>query len=150
MPLTGSYERSLDEKLRLAVPKRLRDEFQEGEITSLYAAPGVDRCIALFSPNGFQKFAQKLEQQPAYRTDVLSYARLFYSQSEKLDLDSQGRVRIPERLAKHVGLQREVMLIGVNDRAEVWDKDVWNGYFSRLSPDMDAMATRVLGTPENQ
>ncbi len=147
MPLTGTYERSLDDKLRLAVPKRLRDEFQEGEITSLYAAPGIDRCIALYSPTGFQKFAQKLEQQPAYRTDVRSYARLFYAQSEKLDLDSQGRVRIPERLAKMIGLQREVVLIGVNDRAEIWDQAVWNEYLAKLSPEIDAIATQVLGTP---
>lgn len=147
MPLTGTYERSLDDKLRLAVPKRLRDEFQEGEISSLYAAPGIDRCIALYSPAGFQKFAQKLEQQPAYRTDVRSYARLFYGQSEKLDLDSQGRVRIPERLAKMVGLQREVALIGVNDRAEIWDLAVWNEYLARLTPEIDAIAMQVLGNP---
>lgn len=147
MPLTGTYERSLDDKLRLAVPKRLRDEFQEGEITSLYAAPGIDRCVAIYSPAGFQKFAQKLEQQPAFRTDVRSYARLFYAQSEKLDLDSQGRVRIPDRLAKMVGLQRDVVLIGVNDRAEIWDHAVWSEYLAKLSPEIDAIATQVLGTP---
>lgn len=147
MPLTGTYERSLDDKLRLAVPKRLRDEFQEGEIISLYAAPGIDRCIALYSPAGFQKFAQKLEQQPAYRTDVRSYARLFYAQAEKLDLDSQGRIRIPDRLAKLIGLQREVVLIGVNDRAEIWDQTVWSDYLTKLSPEIDGIATQVLGTP---
>ena len=149
MPLTGTYERSLDEKLRLAVPKRLRDEFQEGDITSLYAAPGTDRCLVLYSPAGFEKFAQKIEQQPAYRSDVRSYMRMFYAQAEKLDLDSQGRIRLPERLTSLAGLTREVILIGVHDRAEIWDQAVWREYLARLSPNFDAIATQVFGTPDS-
>ena len=149
MPLTGTYERSLDEKLRLAVPKRLRDEFQEGEITNLYAAPGIDRCLVLYSPAGFEKFAQKIEQQPAYRTDVRSYTRLFYAQAEKLDLDSQGRIRLPERLSKLAGLSREVVLIGVHDRAEIWDQVVWREYLAKLSPDFDEIAGQVFGAKES-
>lgn len=147
MPLTGTYERSLDEKLRLAVPKRLRDEFQEGEITNLYAAPGIGGCLVLYSPAGFTKFAHKIEQQPAYRTDVLKYMRMFYGQAEKLDLDSQGRIRLPERLTKLAGLSREVVLIGVHDRAEVWDQAVWGEYLTKLSPEFDQIAGHVF---ENQ
>lgn len=138
----------MDEKLRLAVPKRLRDEYQEGEITNLYAAPGIDRCLVLYSPAGFEKFAQKVEEQPAYRTDVRSYTRLFYAQAEKLDLDSQGRIRLPERLTKLAGLTREVVLIGVHDRAEIWDQAVWRDYLAKLSPDFDAIAGQVFGSKE--
>jgi len=145
MALTGTYERSLDEKLRIAVPKRLRDEFGEGELTSLYAAPGADRCVALYSPQGFDKFAQKIEQQPAYRTDVRNYMRLFYAQAEKLDLDSQGRIRLPERLAMMAGLQREVVVVGVHDRAEIWNSATWKEYLARLTPDFDAIATQAFG-----
>jgi MraZ protein len=144
MALTGTYERSLDEKLRIAVPKRLRDEFGEGELTFLYAAPGADRCVALYSPAGFDRFAQKIEQQPAYRTDVRNYMRLFYAQAEKLDLDSQGRVRLPDRLATMAGLQREVVIVGVHDRAEIWDSTTWKDYLARLTPDFDAIATQVF------
>ena len=138
----------MDEKLRLAVPKRLRDEYQEGEITNLYAAPGIDRCLVLYSPAGFEKFAQKVEEQPAYRTDVRSYTRLFYAQAEKLDLDSQGRIRLPERLTKLAGVTREVVLIGVHDRAEIWDQAVWRDYLAKLSPDFDAIAGQVFGSKE--
>ena len=138
----------MDEKLRLAVPKRLRDEYQEGEITNLYAAPGIDRCLVLYSPAGFEKFAQKVEEQPAYRTDVRSYTRLFYAQAEKLDLDSQGRIRLPERLTELAGLTREVVLIGVHDRAEIWDQAVWRDYLAKLSPDFDAIAGQVFGSKE--
>ena len=147
MPLTGTYERSLDEKLRLAVPKRLRDEFQEGEITSLYAAPGTDRCLVLYSPTGFDRFAQKIAQQPAFRLDVRSYTRLFYGQAEKLDLDGQGRIRIPDRLATLAGLTREVVLIGVHDHAEIWDSTAWREYLAKQSPDFDGIATQLFGSP---
>lgn len=147
MPLTGTHERSLDEKLRLAVPKRLRDEFQEGEITSLYVAPGTDRCLVLYSPNGFDKFAQQIAQQPAFRMDVRSYTRLFYGQAERVDLDGQGRIRIPERLVALAGLTRDVVLIGVHDRAEIWDLAVWREYLAKQSPDFDEIATQLFGKP---
>lgn len=146
MPLTGTYERSLDEKLRLAVPKRLRDEYGEGEVTSLYLAPGTDQSLVLYTPAGFTRFAQKLEQQPAFHTDVRSYTRLFYGQAERLDLDSQGRIRIPDRLAKFAGLTRDVVILGVQDRAEIWDSATWQNYQAAALANFDALATKVMGT----
>ena len=59
MPLTGTYERSLDEKQRLAVPKRLRDQFEQTELTHLYVAPGIDQSLELYSPAAFQELAKR-------------------------------------------------------------------------------------------
>jgi len=147
MALTGTYNRNLDDKKRLAVPKRLHDEFGEVNLKSLYIAPGTDKSLSLFSPAGFDELAQKISQQAPNRAEVRNYLRLFYSRAEKVDLDAQGRIRIPERLVEFAGLQRDVVLLGVHDHAEVWDVAIWNRFMEELGPAFDDMATRAFDTP---
>lgn len=143
MPLTGIYSRALDDKRRVAVPKRLRDDFGEKELRSLYVAPGTDRSLVLYSPEGFHRLAERLEGRSANRAEVRNYLRLFYSQAERLDFDNQGRIRIPDRLAEFAGLQREVMLLGVHDHAEIWDRDLWEQFLARNGPAFDQMAAQA-------
>ncbi|MFN0197934.1 MAG: division/cell wall cluster transcriptional repressor MraZ [Planctomycetaceae bacterium] len=144
MPLTGTYQRSLDEKGRVAVPKRLREDFGDPDFNFLYISPGTDRSLNLYSKTGFEQFAQKLSERSPTHADVRSYLRLFYAQSEKVELDQQGRMRIPERLTAFAQLGRDVVLLGVHDHAEVWNLEVWNAYMSNRGPDFDEMAARAF------
>ena len=140
MTLTGTYSRTLDEKFRLAVPKRLRDEFGDPELSNLYVAPGTDRSLALYSPAGFSSLAQRLSERSPNRTDVRNYLRLFYSRAEKVDLDSQGRIRLPERLVSFAQLGHDVVLLGVQDHAEIWDRRLWREFLDSHTTDFDEMA----------
>lgn len=103
--------------------------------------------MVLYSPAGFGQFAQKIVSQPVHREEVRNYARLFYAQAEKMEFDSQGRVRLPERLVQLAGLQREVVVLGVNDHAEVWDAETWNAFLSQQTPQFDRLAAEALGQP---
>lgn len=140
MALTGTYSRTLDEKQRLAVPKRLREEFGEEDLTHLFVAPGTDRSLSLYSPAAFEKLAQRLEEKSSSRAEVRNYLRLFYARAEKVELDGQGRIRIPERLVVFSQLDREVMLLGVHDHAEIWARSLWVEFLERHGPDFDDMA----------
>lgn len=144
MALTGTYPRNLDEKKRLAVPKRLWDEFGEEELKSLYIAPGMDKSLALYSPTEFEKLANQIAQRPATRADVRTYTRLFYARAEKVDLDTQGRIRIPDRLADLAGLQRDVVLVGVHNHAEIWDAKIWEDYLAAQGPEFDEYASQAF------
>ncbi|HVW01394.1 MAG TPA: division/cell wall cluster transcriptional repressor MraZ [Planctomycetaceae bacterium] len=144
MALTGTYTRSLDDKRRLAFPKRLRDDFGEADLNTLFLAPGTDRSLAIYSPPAFDRLARKLARRPANQAGIRNYLRLFYAQAEKCDLDSQGRICIPDRLAEHAGLQREVVLLGVHDHAEIWDTQAWAEYLARNTPDFDAIAAQAF------
>ena len=144
MALTGTYTRNLDEKKRLAIPKRLCDEFGETDLKSFFVAPGTERSLTLYSPAGFEKLARKLARQSTNRVDVRNYIRLFYSRAEKVDMDAQGRIRIPERLAEFAGLQRDVVLLGVHDHAEIWDTVTWDKFLEQHSSGFDDMATRAF------
>ena len=144
MALTGTYSRNLDDKKRLAVPKRLRDEFGDNELTSLYVAPGTDRSLALYSPAAFDRLANEIAQRPANREDVRNYLRLFYARAEKVDLDSQGRIRIPDRLADLARLDRDVVLLGVHDHAEIWDAKIWEDFLAIRGPEFDVIASQAF------
>jgi MraZ protein len=144
MALTGTYPRSLDDKKRLAIPRRLCDEFDEKNLQSLYISPGTDRSLSLFSPGGFVSEARKLNEQSRSRVEVRNYERLFYSRSEKVELDGQCRIRIPDRLAEFAGLEREVVLIGDNDHAEIWDAALWESFLNQVGPQFDSLANQAI------
>src|SRR5579864_3879581 len=144
MALSGTYTRSLDEKQRLAVPKRLCEDFNEPELNSLYVAPGTDKSLVLYSPAGFEKLARKIAKQSSNRVEVRNYKRLFYSRAERVELDAQGRVRIPERLVEFAGLSRDVVLVGVHDHAEIWDATAWETFLNGTAPGFDEMATQAF------
>lgn len=143
MALTGTYVRTLDDKHRLAVPKRLREEFGDPEPTSLYVAPGTENSLFLYAPAAFEEVAKRLAEQSPSRVEVRNYLRLFYARAEKIELDRQGRIRIPERLAGIAKLERDVVLLGVHDHAEIWDQNLWQAFLDRLGPDFDQMASQA-------
>jgi MraZ protein len=140
MALTGTYSRTLDGKQRLAIPKRLREDFQEPDLTALYIAPGTDKSLALYAPAAFQALAQRLEGKSSNRADVRNYLRLFYSRAERVELDGQGRIRVPERLVSLAQLEHEVVLLGVHDHAELWSRPLWEEFLARTASDFDKMA----------
>lgn len=144
MPLAGTYTRTLDDQYRLAVPKRLREQLSENELGHLYLAPGTERSLALYSPHGFERLAARLSERTTNRAEFRNYLRLFYAQAEEAPLDSQSRIRIPERLVKLADLKREIVLLGVHDHVEIWDSQHWREFLNRHREDFDEMATQAF------
>jgi MraZ protein len=161
MLLTGSFERSLDDKLRLSIPKGLRDEISrsaskqkmgggdpndEGSesITALYVAPGTDGSLMLYPEVAFERLASQLETVSPNGRDVRAFSRVFFSQAQRCELDRQGRVRIPPELAKLASLVKETVLLGVRDHMELWDRERWLNYLGQKQMDYDAIAENAL------
>ncbi|MDA1163288.1 MAG: division/cell wall cluster transcriptional repressor MraZ [Planctomycetota bacterium] len=140
MALTGTWPRTLDDKGRLAVPKRVREDLGGMDLKSLFLAPWTEKSLAVFTPKNFETLAQRFSEKSAGKSDVRNYMRLFYAKAEQLDVDSQGRIRIPDRLKAFAELDREVVLLGVNDHLEVWDAARWDAYVGQLNPQFDEIA----------
>ena len=138
MLLTGTHQRSLDDKKRLGLPRRVREQL--GEPTILFVTPGPDQCLWIFTQAELEQLAAKLDQAPAADAEARVFRRLYFAQTEELELDSNGRVLIPERLAQFASLQREVVLIGVRDHLELWDSQRWQQYLTQNAPRFDAVA----------
>ena len=144
MTLTGTFDRTLDDKLRLAVPKPLKDGFGVLGTDELYLAPGNEGCLSIYSTEGFDLFARRLAKVSPGRANVRTFLRLFYARAERVVLDKQSRIRIPDRLMNHAGLQRDVVVIGVNDHAEIWDKANWEKFLNDTSAQYDDLTTEAL------
>ncbi len=139
MILTGSFTRTLDEKLRVAIPKELRDALHLPTPEVLYIAPGTDGSLWLFREEEFAKFGVRLTDSSPTR-QVRDFSRLFYAQARRSDLDNHGRLRVPLELAARAGIVKEVMLLGVQDHMELWDATRWEAFLASKTTEYDAIA----------
>lgn len=144
MLLTGTYQRSVDDKLRVAIPKRLRDLLGNALERGLFIAPGTDGSLALYTEEVLAKLADRLATVSPTRQDVRAYSRLFYAQAEWAEVDSQGRVRIPTPLAQAAGIANEAVMLGVQDHLELWDAVRWQAYLQTNASQYDEIAERAF------
>src|SRR5580704_8728909 len=138
MLLTGTHPRTLDDKKRLGLPKRVREQL--GEPTTLFVTPGPDQCLWLYTQAALERLAAQLDQAPATDAEARVFRRLYFAQTETVDLDRAGRILVPERLVAFAGLQHDVVLIGVRDHLELWDGQRWQTYLAAHAPRFDAVA----------
>lgn len=145
MSLTGTYYRTVDEKQRLAVPKKLKEGLLNDSETVTYIAPETECSLTLYSPHEFDRRASRLVDLATQRSEVRNYQRLYFSQAEQVEIDSQGRIRLPERLMKFAQIQQEVVLLGVHDHIEIWDRSLWQQFLDENSEGFDAMSAAAFG-----
>ena len=117
--MTGTYEHSIDAKGRLFIPAKLREELG----VTFYLAMGVDECLAIYPQETWNRFTEKFASLPMSQSAAM---RPLFANASKCELDSQGRIVIPQKLRKYAGLEKDAIIIGVNDRAEIWSAETWN------------------------
>ena len=117
--MTGTYEHSIDAKGRLFIPAKLREELG----VTFYLAMGVDECLAIYPQETWNRFTEKFASLPMSQSAAM---RPLFANASKCELDSQGRIVIPPTLRKYAGLEKDAVIIGVNDRAEIWSAETWN------------------------
>jgi MraZ protein len=148
MLLTGTFSRTMDEKQRIAIPKRLRDALQHAETTlALYVAPGTDGSLALYTEDSFSSLAARLSASPPTGQDVRAFSRLLYAQAQRVELDRQGRLRVPPELAALAALDKEIILVGVRDHLELWNRDRWQKYLLDRQAHYDELAEKAFLPP---
>jgi MraZ protein len=144
MLLTGTYNRVLDEKQRIAIPTHLRDALPCPPGSGLYVTPGTDGSLTLYTEAVFELLGQRLAQSPPTRQDVRAFSRMFYGQAHHVELDRHGRMRIPQDLAALAKLQKDVVLVGVQDHLEIWASEVWQSYLADKQAHFDEIAESAM------
>lgn len=142
MLLTGTHPRTLDDKKRLALPKRIREVL--GEPESLFVTPGPDQSLWVYTRDGLERLAQRLDESPATDADARVFRRLYFAQTEQVDVDRSGRILVPERLMSFAGLSQEVVILGVRDHLELWDAARWQQFVEQHGPRFDAAAENAF------
>lgn len=126
----GTSQHALDAKNRVFVPKRIQDGLTRTATGAIqgFLAPGEDRCLYLFPVEGFQAAADELSTRVFTDEEARAAKRLFFGASTPVELDASGRILIPEDLRERVGLEKDVVVVGVDDRAELWPVQAWKSY----------------------
>ena len=120
----GEYSHSLDAKGRLIMPAKLRQDIGDKFILT----KGLDGCLFAFSQEEWLNFEEKLKSLPLSDKNARNFVRFFLSGATECEIDKQGRFLIPTNLRETASLQKEVVIIGVGTRIEIWDKEKWNSY----------------------
>ncbi len=135
----GEYKHSVDEKGRLAIPKKFRKDLAKGAVVTR----GLDTSLFLFPKEEWGKLAQKLAGLPLGQSNSRAFARLMLAGAMDVTLDKQGRVVLPEYLRKYASLKKSVVVAGLWGRIEIWDEDTWNAYKKKLEGDAEAVAEQL-------
>ena len=122
----GTYTPRLDEKSRLILPAKFREELAEG----LVLTRGQERCISVFSAREFERVHEQMRSAPLSSRQARDYIRVFLSGASDEVPDKQGRVTVPAPLRQYAGLDRDVTVIGAGTRVEIWDSESWNTYLA--------------------
>lgn len=136
--LIGEYNHNLDAKGRMNFPARFREELGE----RFYVTRWLDDCLVAFSEEGWQRIIEKLEETPMVKSRDIR--RFLYSSAILAEPDAQGRILITQPLREHADLQRDVVVIGVGDHAEIWDKKAWDEMNGRMRSGPVAEAMEAL------
>ncbi|NLT19545.1 MAG: division/cell wall cluster transcriptional repressor MraZ [Syntrophomonadaceae bacterium] len=136
----GEYQHTLDVKGRITIPSRFREQLLERFV----ATKGLDNCIFLYPMDEWQAIENKLKSLPFTRADVRSFARFFFSGASELEVDKQGRVVLPGNLRDYAGIDKDVVIIGVGTRVEIWSYDSWNEYNQRAASGYEEIAESLV------
>ena len=135
----GEFGHSVDAKGRMAIPAKFRTSISGGAIITR----GLDRCLFVFTAKDWETLAVKLNSLPLAQANSRAFARLMLAGASNVELDSQGRILIPDFLRKYAGLGKNVRVIGVYKRMEMWDEGAWDEYRAKTESASDEIAEKM-------
>lgn len=132
----GEYNHSIDEKGRLAIPVKFREELGRGAVVTR----GLDNCLFVYTADEWKIMAEKLAALPISKANTRAFARLMLAGAMDCEIDKQGRVMLPEFLRKYAGIAKKAVVAGLFNRLEIWDETAWNKYKTATEKDSGDIA----------
>jgi MraZ protein len=142
VPFRGTFDHTLDAKNRLTVPARYRAALAEGVVLAMPV--DLKPCVGVWRPGEYQSYTKRaLAELPPLSSGRIELERFFYGSSHDAELDAAGRIMIPGHLGEQAALSKDVVVVGVGDRLELWDKAAWNAHRSTLLAGVAEVTARV-------
>jgi MraZ protein len=138
--LLGEYEHTIDDKNRLTLPARFRGAFEEGIVVTR----GMDGCLFAYTQGDWDRLVRsRLATLDPLSKEGRRMQRFFFSGAAEAELDKQGRVSLPAALLQHAKLARDVVVAGVHDHLEIWDRDAWRRELAEVEGSAEDVAERL-------
>lgn len=136
--VTGKYRHTIDAKGRLFLPAKLREELG----VSFHLAVGIGDCLAIYPQSTWARFIEKISALPMSQSKAM---RTFFANAIKCEVDAQGRIVVPPELRNYANLDKDVVIVGVNDRAEIWSARAWDSQEEAMTPEKMMALMESLG-----
>lgn len=135
----GEYHHNIDEKGRIVIPGKFREEN-----TKLIVTRGLEKCLYLYTESEWNKIVEKLNKLPFTKKDARTFMRSFFAGATACDFDRSGRINITSPLVSYAGLTKECVIIGVNDRIEIWDETLYNAFLDDNASKLEEIAENLF------
>jgi MraZ protein len=146
----GEYEHTIDNKGRLIIPAKFRQISKESYVEKFFVTRGLDQCLFVFTEEEWRNQEHKFKNLPFTKKDSRKFNRLFFSGAFEAVIDKQGRILVPKYLKEYAQIKRNVIVVGVSNRFEVWDQSLWNEYYNNTQNSYEEIAEDLFdGNEEN-
>jgi len=136
----GEFQHTVDKKGRLIMPARFREGLSQGFIVT----KGLDHCLFVYPREEWFSIEKKLKTLPFTQKEARAFVRFFFSGAVECELDKQGRVLLPNNLREYAEIQKDVVVIGVSSRVEIWSKENWEKYSSEAELSYEEIAEKMV------
>ncbi|MBL57850.1 MAG: division/cell wall cluster transcriptional repressor MraZ [Flavobacteriales bacterium] len=143
--LIGEYECKVDAKGRLLVPSGLRKQFSPEAEGKLFVKRGIERCLELYQKHDWESVSEKVSSLNQFVKKNRVFARKFISGATQLELDSVGRINLPNGLLEYAGVEKELVLFAYGNKIEIWDKAAYDSELEMSDDDFAGLAEEVMG-----
>ena len=140
----GEYKHGIDRKGRLILPARFREVSKESNIERFFLTRGLDQCIFMFSEDEWSLQEQKFKSLSFTKQEARSFNRMFFSGAIEVMPDKQGRFIVPQFLKNFAHIKKEVTILGISNRIEIWNSVTWQGFYEKSRETFEDIAERII------
>ncbi len=136
----GEYHHNIDEKGRIVLPGKFRTD----DMTKIVVTRGLEKCLYLYTIEDWNKVVSKLNTLPFTKKDARAFMRSFFAGASVCEFDKMGRINITSPLVSYANLEKECVVIGVNDRIEIWNENIYNAYMEDNASKLEEIAENLF------
>ncbi len=140
----GEFEHSIDRKGRLILPAKFREVAKNQFVEKFFITRGLDKCLFMFAEEEWRSQENKFKTMSFTKQQSRIFNRLLFSGAVEIGSDKQGRILVPQYLKDFAGIKRDVMIIGVSNRIEVWAKDSWRDFYANSRQSFEEIAEKLM------
>ncbi|MDD5281161.1 MAG: division/cell wall cluster transcriptional repressor MraZ [Candidatus Omnitrophica bacterium] len=140
----GEFEHSIDRKGRLILPAKFRETAKNQFVEKFFVTRGLDKCLFMFSEEEWRSQENKFKTMSFTKQQSRTFNRLLFSGAVEVSFDKQGRILLPQYLKDFADIKRDVVIVGVSNRIEIWAKDSWRDFYSNTRQSFEEIAEKLM------
>ena len=140
----GEYQHTIDRKGRIILPSKFREVAKSNFIEKFFVTRGLDKCLFMFAEDEWRSQEQKFKSMSFTKQESRKFNRLYFSGAVEMTADKQGRILLPQYLKDFAGIKRDIVIIGVASRIEIWDKILWQEFYRTAADSFEQIAEKII------